>query len=174
MKSKRISYCHFCKNGYVKTWKTQKFCRVYCRKKSSSLETGWHKQNRDRLALYARNRHRRLMQIPSYKARLAAYRLKKEYGLSLDEYKKLAEAQKGKCAICLCPPSGRWKVLVVDHDHITGQIRGLLCESCNQMLGLAKDQIDYFCYAILYLNRANQIREDALQDKIKDKEEEED
>ena len=55
---------------------------------------------------------------------------KKLYGITREEYETLLEKQNGLCAICLNPPSER-KSLGVDHNHNTGQIRGLLCSQCN-------------------------------------------
>jgi hypothetical protein len=55
--------------------------------------------------------------------------------------KELLEAQGGVCAICKTLPEGkgRFGTWNVDHDHETGEIRGLLCGYCNSMLGYAKD-----------------------------------
>jgi hypothetical protein len=61
--------------------------------------------------------------------------LKRLYGLSSKDFKKLLKAQRGVCAICGGPPNGRWKRLHVDHDRVTGQVRGLLCFKCNASLG---------------------------------------
>lgn len=61
-------------------------------------------------------------------------RLKK---LGLDEslYEAMLKLQNGACAICKGPPDTRWKKLAVDHCHKTGEVRGLLCMTCNTMLG---------------------------------------
>lgn len=63
---------------------------------------------------------------------------------------KLAE-QNYKCAICGTedPGATNWHA---DHDHKTGQKRGILCHKCNTGLGLLKDDIDILCSAIEYLN----------------------
>jgi hypothetical protein len=58
-----------------------------------------------------------------------------------DEYERLASAQRQLCAICghcetMVDPSGRFKRLAVDHDALTGDIRGLLCARCNMGIGL--------------------------------------
>lgn len=69
------------------------------------------------------------------KAALAQWRshLKKKYGISIDDYDALYVRQEGCCAICRgVPAQGR---LHIDHDHTTGQVRGLLCRSCNMGLG---------------------------------------
>lgn len=55
--------------------------------------------------------------------------LKHKYGMTLKEYRELERLQQGKCAICLQP-----KRLVVDHDHSSGEVRGLLCIHCNGMV----------------------------------------
>lgn len=56
------------------------------------------------------------------------------YGLSYDKYEDLVEQQNGCCAIC-----DKATVLNIDHNHETGEIRGLLCNHCNLGLGLFKD-----------------------------------
>lgn len=65
--------------------------------------------------------------------------LKRTYGLTLEQYNALVEAQGGMCAICGGPPNGRVKKLVVDHDHATGKLRKLICDHCNKALGLFED-----------------------------------
>lgn len=60
------------------------------------------------------------------------------YGLTWDEYDLLLACQEGRCAICGGTP--RRYALAVDHDHRTGEIRGLLCSRCNhKLLGSAND-----------------------------------
>lgn len=70
-------------------------------------------------------------------------RLKFEYGLSLDDYLVLWAAHEGMCGICgrsetHVARDGRIQPLSVDHDHTTGEIRGLLCAYCNAELGKAE------------------------------------
>lgn len=60
--------------------------------------------------------------------------LKRNYGITLADYNKLFEEQKGLCGIC-----GKPGKLVVDHDHTTGKIRGLLHNNCNRALGFFLD-----------------------------------
>jgi hypothetical protein len=68
-------------------------------------------------------------------ARRSRFRI--EYGITVEEYDEMVVDQGGKCKICLNPPVDR--CLSVDHDHVTGKVRGLLCSNCNSMLGYAKD-----------------------------------
>lgn len=63
-------------------------------------------------------------------------RLKKIYGIGNEEYDKLLKKQKGKCALCRTKnPGGPHKIFVVDHNHKTGDVRGLLCNNCNTNIG---------------------------------------
>ena len=78
------------------------------------------------------------------------YRLKKEYGISIEEYDERLKKQNGCCAICLKQPSK--KRLAVDHSHSTGKIRGLLCSNCNTAIGKFKDDKSLLAKAIDYLS----------------------
>lgn len=73
---------------------------------------------------------------------------KRNYGITLDEYEALVEKQEKRCAVCGDSPDYN---LVVDHNHNTGEIRGLLCQPCNQALGLLKDSPDVLQSAQNYL-----------------------
>ena len=65
------------------------------------------------------------------------YRLRTRYGMTMQEYKHMLALQGGVCAICRQPENEGYKRnLSVDHDHETGQVRGLLCHQCNT--GIAK------------------------------------
>jgi len=63
-------------------------------------------------------------------------RLQYKYGLSIEEYTKLLEIQNGKCAIC---ENNIKDELVVDHNHLTGKVRGLLCSRCNRFVGYVEN-----------------------------------
>lgn len=73
----------------------------------------------------------------------------KGYGLTPEAYQAIWDVQNGKCRIC-CLPEGK-KALVVDHNHETGKVRGLLCAACNVMLGMAKDSPTILLKGIQYL-----------------------
>lgn len=83
--------------------------------------------------------------------------LKKNYGMTIEQYDALLLAQSGVCAICSKPPVRRR--LDVDHCHSTGAVRGLLCEHCNKAIGLFRDNIERLSAAITYLSK--QQKEDA-------------
>lgn len=65
------------------------------------------------------------------------YHLRSTYGITLEQYNAMVATQKGRCAICNRPPPrhGRYRKLVVDHDHATGEVRSLLCNPCNTAMG---------------------------------------
>lgn len=54
-----------------------------------------------------------------------------QYGINLDDYGRMYAAQDGRCAIC----EVAFDRLAVDHDHVTGRVRGLVCGPCNLVLG---------------------------------------
>jgi hypothetical protein len=60
-------------------------------------------------------------------------------GLSASQYKALVKAQGGECAVCKRAQKHPFRRLHVDHDHVTGNFRSLLCHSCNAALGQVQD-----------------------------------
>lgn len=77
-------------------------------------------------------------------------RVQSEYGLKPGEYGKIYLFQGGVCAICR-RATGKTRRLSVDHDHRDGLTRGLLCRPCNDILGQARDDVEFFRRAIAYL-----------------------
>lgn len=85
--------------------------------------------------------------------------LEHKYGITTEDYFNLLKKQKGVCKICGNPPSKKdhrknkegMYYLHVDHDHITNEIRGLLCNNCNKGLGSFKDNIELLDKAKQYL-----------------------
>lgn len=77
-------------------------------------------------------------------------KLKYKYGLTLNDFDILLKSQNGRCAICKKKPVVNI-YLSVDHDHVTGKIRGLLCYYCNTGLGHFKDDLSLLQEAVKYL-----------------------
>lgn len=77
------------------------------------------------------------------------HRLRK-YGLTPDSYSALLKKQKGVCAICKNTCSTGYR-LAVDHCHASGRVRGLLCRTCNIVLGKFQDDVSRFARAAQYL-----------------------
>jgi hypothetical protein len=72
--------------------------------------------------------------------------------MSREEYDALLKEQNNLCAIC-GQPEARGEQLAIDHSHVTGKNRGLLCEKHNMMLGLAGDSPELLRKAAEYLER---------------------
>jgi DNA-directed RNA polymerase subunit RPC12/RpoP len=82
--------------------------------------------------------------------RKRASHLRNKFGISLEQYSELLKGQKCRCAICEKHYTEFATRLAVDHNHITGEIRGLLCNYCNRRIvgrhrdsGLLRKVADY-------------------------------
>lgn len=82
--------------------------------------------------------------------------LKRGYGIDAAHYYRVLEAQQHRCAVCGCEASdparnkGK-KRFNIDHDHTTGQVRGLLCSTCNVAIGHLRDSATLLRRAAAYL-----------------------
>lgn len=81
-------------------------------------------------------------------------KLKYAYGITLSDYNAMLNAQGGVCAICKQPCKTRRR-LAVDHNHVTGKVRGLLCNACNNELGRFVDSSEILKAALDYINEEN-------------------
>lgn len=106
----------------------------YCRACSTLNVADWRQANPVKVQLSNEKQRGR------YKSRQGV--AEEQYGLMLDQ-------QNGVCAGCLSPPVS--KRLAIDHNHITGQIRGLLCSNCNLGIGLLKEDSEIMARLIQYL-----------------------
>ena len=123
--------CKECAKARHKEWRHTDVGR----EKSKKYQKNWEAANPEKAAEYNRRA-----------------KLKKKYGISLEEYDILEEKQQGRCAICREAPSDpRGYRLHVDHCHNTGEIRGLLCSNCNAGIGRFQDSIERLENAIKYL-----------------------
>ena len=88
--------------------------------------------------------------------------LKRFYKMTLEDYDRMHKVQDGRCAICRRPETykrlGKVMNLSVDHNHITGEVRGLLCHACNRGVGLLRDSADTLLAAAAYVRRHSHIR----------------
>lgn len=86
------------------------------------------------------------------KDRIRETKYKMKYGLTLEQFDKMREEQDYRCYICSSHEvENRHKVLYIDHDHDTGEVRKLLCSKCNQGLGLFNDSSGLLAKAAKYL-----------------------
>ena len=141
-------------------------------------ERKWRKANREKALADKRKREAVYRQSPEYAIRKAAsdkagwlkYRhsekwvrtrrrahWKRKYGITPEQYDQMLQDHGGVCAICKRPETagrnGRIKLLSVDHNHTTKELRGLLCDQCNKALGCVQDSVERLQSAIDYLNQ---------------------
>ena len=95
--------------------------------------------------------HRRYSQ--AHPEAYRSYRLNRDFGITITDYDVMFETQNGRCAICGRHQDGFKRRFSVDHDHITGKIRELLCIDCNTVLGHIHDDSDFLEKVITYLKR---------------------
>jgi len=79
--------------------------------------------------------------------------LRKRYGITEDQHKELLNKQGGHCALCPKTLEDNGRKFAVDHDHVTGKVRGLLCKEHNTGLGYFHDSIEELELAIKYLKQ---------------------
>lgn len=106
----------------------------------------WREDHPDKVKEY-QQRYR-----DSHPDRIRAARLKRRFGITPDDYARLLAEQGGHCAVCDRITNDDGTALAVDHDHATGEIRGLLCKAHNVVLGLVDDDPTQLERLIAYLN----------------------
>lgn len=84
--------------------------------------------------------------------------IRRQYGITLDEYNQMLENQDYKCAICGNEDEVEGRRLAIDHCHTSGKVRGLLCGKCNRGLGLFYDTATLLQNAISYLDKYSLAR----------------
>jgi hypothetical protein len=142
----RSARCKACRAAYQ---------REYRRRNPEKVREGekrryWATQDAHKVS--ARRTYRR------YPERWRYYDLRKKFGLTEDQFIGMYLAQDGKCDICGDTLDDKKKNGInVDHDHGTGQVRGLLCQGCNLGIGGLKDDPSIAMKAVQCLNR-NRLR----------------
>lgn len=115
----------------------------------SKVHKEWLKKNFDYVAKYKKEYRVKNKE----KIRIARRtRTIKEYGISVDDYNLLLASQNGMCAIC-CGSASEKRTFHIDHDHITGKVRGILCHSCNTTIGFVNEDIGRLNKIIDYIKK---------------------
>lgn len=80
------------------------------------------------------------------------------YGLTEADWDGFIKRQKNRCAVCRTDkPGGRGERWHIDHDHVTGQVRGLLCGKCNSGIGMLQDDPGIIAAAARYVAKHRQM-----------------
>ena len=113
---------------------------------------GSHRRTKDGLQYYCKECRGVLRKKDYCPDKEANSQLKRNYGITLEDYDRLLEDQEGCCNICgTDEPGGGNGRFNVDHNHATSKVRGLLCSSCNTGLGKFKDSPTVLLKAAAYL-----------------------
>lgn len=110
-----------------------------------------YEENKDAKRQYINERYHT---DPEVRKSFWARNLRRKFGITVEQYEEMLEAQEGGCAICGttdCQAKTGKSRLAVDHDHDTGKVRGLLCNHCNAGLGAFRDNTTLLEKAIKYL-----------------------
>lgn len=124
----------------------RKFCSRRCRTRDyANHAESWRKEDRK-------------VNSEKYAVKNRIASLRKNYGMTLEQYAKMFSAQNGVCGLCGKPESkphrskyGLSYHLSVDHCHDTGEVRGLLCNQCNRAIGMFDDNPELLEKARIYL-----------------------
>lgn len=131
---------------------------TWCKDCRYKAKQDWRERNPDKVKVQSRRSDKkRSYLIKTDPVRYRKYRatqIRIKFGITIEEHdKKLAE-QNGVCAIC---KRSIEMALCVDHDHVTGKVRGLLCHQCNFVIGNAEDNVNTLESAIKYLQLYKKI-----------------
>lgn len=111
--------------------------KVYCKRCTSEKQLERRQRDYERVrAVEARSRFK-YKDAHSILNRIGY--LRRQYGMTLEDYNMLLASQAGSCAACGADVTDGGRNAHVDHDHTTGRVRGILCHSCNVSLGLLND-----------------------------------
>ncbi len=117
-------------------------CWARHKAKYTESHAKWFSENRDKQREYFSRYYAEHKDVQRER------RVMNEYGVGIDYINEKIIEQDGKCAIC-----GKTEKLVVDHDHETGKIRGMLCNKCNTAIGLLGDSLDGIQLAVNYFTK---------------------
>jgi hypothetical protein len=119
--------------------------RTYCKLCWNAKSVQWGKDNKsyknELMKIWRKKNPYKVLKAK----RKAVY--KAQYGMTLEEVEIFKQVRDNKCDIC----KESYKKMVIDHCHITGKVRGLLCDKCNRGIGLLKDSSEVCKKAAIYL-----------------------
>ena len=139
------TYCIKCRKAIQKKWLEKN------KEKSKHGRRRYYLKNKDNL--YRKKKERERVNPEKTKQQRKRYtwrsKLKRLYGISEEIHNEMVLNQLGRCAICGTSSKG----LVVDHNHRTGKVRGLICSTCNIHLGYYEKDKTFHEKATKYLKK---------------------
>lgn len=174
-RTRRARFCKWCKAELGPEKRSNvKFCSVQCgdywhnniaklmtlqakkaARRTCEVCNGPIPDSRFNGAVYCSQRCMRLAgrsMTPTITARQQGANLMRLYGITIEQRDAMFVGQGSVCAICVATETNG-KGWHVDHDHVTGKIRGILCHRCNLMLGNSKDDSTRLRAAADYLDK---------------------
>lgn len=146
-KCKKDGYTNICKN--CKSIKSKDYT-IRSKEKRAARFQEYYKDNKDRLKEYQKGYRSK------NKIKLALQdkekRYKDKYNITIEILEQKLKEQDNKCLICNKEFDLKTRP-VVDHDHKTNKLRGMLCDNCNLGLGNFQDNTDILISAIEYLKK---------------------
>lgn len=130
----KVKICAHCGSNFNYKSSKKKYCNKSC------AASAYHLVHRDRRKL--KSKAQRLANPRKIKDR----KLKDRYGISIEQYEEMVNNQAGRCKICHAEAK-----LHVDHDHVSGHVRGLLCNGCNRGIGYFSENSDALENAATYI-----------------------
>lgn len=134
--------------------------KIRCRECSGLCYKEWADKNPHKIkAKNDKNTKKRQEKYSSPNGRLKYkdMELRRTFGISLEDYHVMLQAQNGVCDICKKEnPSKKDKYFSVDHNHKTDQVRGLLCLHCNRGIGCFFENVQIMLNAIEYIRKYNE------------------
>ncbi len=143
-KGQHRNMCRDCSSAWLKEYNKSP--------EGQKVRGDYREQNKEKMEVY-----QELYRNDPEKQKLAKeyhrkYDLMKQFGLTPDDYDEILNKQNGRCAVCKSDRfDSKRKTLAVDHDHVTGKVRGLFCRRCNQAIGAFEDNPDLLRKAATYL-----------------------
>jgi hypothetical protein len=150
--------CKICTTEYMKGWRERNA------EEMKAYQAAYREAHKDKQQAYMKEYMKTY--YPANKDRMNAQSrtswMRRENGLTQEQYDAMLIEQEFGCAICGAPEPGGSGRFHVDHDHKTGQTRGLLCWNCNRGLGSFQDSQDILVLAALYLSRYAEVPQEKI------------
>lgn len=124
--------------------------------KKKTSDAAWARSPSGRAYQKAYREKRKLR--PQSEAEAFEYRVRCVYGIEVIEWASIYNSQDGACASCLKKIGIDFNT-VVDHNHETGHIRGIICRKCNSALGFLDDSVEKVKGLLMYLVKQEKTNE---------------